>query len=84
MTCKDCFHNVTCVYRNNLHHAESHCEDFINKENVVEVKHGRWVERSDKGIIGVLRCPYECNICGRVETFKEPYCNCGAKMKGEE
>lgn len=24
---------------------------------------------------------YKCNICGRTEKNKEPYCNCGARMK---
>lgn len=27
---------------------------------------------------------YRCSICGRKEHIKEPYCNCGAKMKGCE
>jgi len=27
---------------------------------------------------------YRCSICGRNEHVKEPYCNCGAKMKGGE
>lgn len=46
-------------------------------------RHGHWIERSDKGIVGDLRCPYRCSICGRVESLKEPYCNCGARMDGD-
>ena len=49
--------------------------------DVAPVVHGEWIERSDKGILN-MRCPYMCNICGRVEELKEPYCNCGAKMDG--
>ena len=47
--------------------------------DVEPVRHGRWIERSDKDIISVTH-PYVCNLCGRVEMMKEPYCNCGAKM----
>ena len=43
------------------------------------VRHGRWIERSDKDIISMTH-PYVCNLCGGVEMMKEPYCNCGAKM----
>lgn len=49
--------------------------------DVEPVRHGVWIERSDKGILN-MRCPYMCNICGRVEAVKEPYCNCGARMDG--
>lgn len=24
---------------------------------------------------------WTCSICGRIEQYKQPYCNCGAKMK---
>lgn len=47
--------------------------------DVEPVRHGRWIERSDKDIISMTH-PYICNLCGRVEMMKEPYCNCGAKM----
>ncbi len=23
---------------------------------------------------------YACSVCGRLEKYQEPYCNCGAKM----
>lgn len=26
---------------------------------------------------------YACSLCGRTERRKQPYCNCGAKMKGD-
>ena len=53
----------------------------IPAADVEPVRHGVWIERSDKGILN-MRCPYMCNICGRVEAVKEPYCNCGARMDG--
>ena len=56
--------------------------------DVVEVKHGEWVDDIQKittcagvsynGIVG-----YKCSLCGRREGSTEPYCNCGAKMDGE-
>ncbi len=27
---------------------------------------------------------WTCSKCGRLEKYKEPYCNCGAKMVGGE
>lgn len=51
----------------------------IPKADVTSVVHGRWITRSDKGIISMTH-PYMCSRCGRVEMDKEPYCNCGAKM----
>lgn len=56
--------------------------DSIDAQPTIEaepVRHGRWIERSDKDIISMTH-PYVCNLCGRVEMMKEPYCNCGAKM----
>lgn len=59
--------------------------DLVEKQpaaDVVPVVHGRWIDRSDKGVISLTH-PYVCNRCGRVEMLKEPYCNCGARMDGE-
>lgn len=47
--------------------------------DVAPVVHGKWITRSDKGIISMTH-PYMCSRCWRVEMNKEPYCNCGAKM----
>lgn len=55
--------------------------DALPTADVEEVKHGNWLDRSDKGIISMTH-PYVCSRCGRVEAIKEPYCNCGAKMYG--
>lgn len=50
--------------------------------DVAPVVHARWITRSDKGIISMTH-PYMCSRCWRVEMNKEPYCNCGAKMDGD-
>lgn len=49
--------------------------------DVAPVVHGKWITRSDKGVISMTH-PYMCSRCWRVEMNKEPYCNCGAKMDG--
>lgn len=58
----------------------------INRQpaaDVAPVVHARWITRSDKGVISMTH-PYMCSRCWRVEMNKEPYCNCGAKMDGDE
>ena len=57
--------------------------------DVVEVKHGEWIDKFEKvttlggnGIEREFLCGYKCSLCGRTEIKKEPYCNCGAKMDG--
>ena len=53
----------------------------IPTADVAPVVHGKWITRSDKGIISMTH-PYMCSRCWRAEMNKEPYCNCGAKMDG--
>lgn len=63
---------LTCI-------AEGKTVNPVKSLEAEPVRHGRWIERSDKDIISMTH-PYVCNLCGRVEMMKEPYCNCGAKM----
>lgn len=35
-----------------------------------------------EGDIGIISY-YKCSVCGRREATKEPFCNCGAKMRTE-
>lgn len=59
--------------------------------DVAEVKHGRWVPdiRARKSADGYYlwnsypEAVFVCSECGRVESYKEPYCHCGAKMDAE-
>lgn len=44
------------------------------------VVHGRWIKNT--GLSGWPR--YTCNLCGRSEPNREPYCHCGAKMDLED
>ena len=53
----------------------------IPAADVAPMVHGKWITRSDKGVISMTH-PYMCSRCWRVEINKEPYCNCGARMDG--
>ena len=86
-SCYDCVHiNVCKAYE--PEDADCICNQFKNKADVVEVKHGEWLDNivegttvagiDFKGVVG-----YKCSLCGREERKKEPYCNCGAKMGGQ-
>ena len=54
---------------------------------VVEVKHGKWLEHEEMFYDAEFESTYpekcyKCSECGRVESWEEPYCHCGAKMDG--
>ena len=46
-----------------------------------EVVHRRWISFLDGDHIMPERY-YRCSRCGRVESRRQPYCHCGAKMDG--
>lgn len=58
-------------------------EDFysIPAADVAPVVHARWVSFLDGDHIMPERY-YRCSRCGRVESRRQPYCHCGAKMDG--
>ena len=49
--------------------------------DVAEVVHRRWISFLDGDHIMPERY-YRCSRCGRVESRRQPYCHCGAKMDG--
>lgn len=51
--------------------------------DVAPVVHGQWISFLDGDHIMPERY-YRCSRCGRVESRRQPYCNCGAKMNGGE
>ena len=61
--------------------------DWQPTADVVEVKHGEWKPYNeyydDEYSECNVRRVWACSICGRLEEYKESYCNCGAKMDGE-
>ena len=52
-----------------------------NLKDWVPVVHGRWISFLDGDHIMPERY-YRCSRCGRVESRRQPYCHCGAKMDG--
>lgn len=54
----------------------------IPAADVVEVRHGRWIEQSpDFDLCGVAY--YQCSECGKEQQTPSNYCQfCGAKMDG--
>lgn len=53
----------------------------IPAADVAPVVHGRWISCLDGDHIMPERY-YRCSRCGRVESRRQPYCHCGAKMDG--
>lgn len=68
------------------------CADHLISHGVTVRERGRWIphyETFDADMaVGILGGNYQtgwqCSVCGRYEPSKEPYCNCGADMRGEE
>ena len=60
--------------------------EYAPAADVVPVVHGRW----EPVMEGVWNLPtpicvgWSCSLCGRYEQYKEPYCNCGARMEDGE
>lgn len=50
--------------------------------DVAPVVHGGWISFLGGDHIMPERY-YRCSRCGRVESRRQPYCHCGAKMDGE-
>lgn len=55
----------------------------IPAADAVPVVHARWFSFLDGDHIMPERY-YRCSRCGRVESRRQPYCHCGAKMDGGE
>ncbi len=105
-TCKECYHTEVCTKHNRMVQIDEHtwdeyeqldnvekfCEHYTPTADVEEVRHGEWLDYSDKYDRGMdLRCSVcdkrASNFVGGTEDWWdscEPnYCpNCGAKMDG--
>ena len=49
------------------------------------VRHGKWIPVIDEPTAlrhHAMLVGYKCSLCGKCEEKEEPYCHCGAKMKG--
>ena len=91
MTCKDCVHFDVCFYygekaiRDNTPNAEIGCDNFKNKADYAEVKHGKWsYEYSSNALCGTdATYDWVCSVCKEMSVDDTAFCpNCGAKMDG--
>ena len=77
--------------------VEQCCKFFKDELDYIKPKHGCWIpndmERTENDYYNGIRTltisrltplNYRCSECGRIEEYKEPYCNCGAQMDLEE
>ena len=84
--CEKCLHYAACLI--NSEYEPSPCRAYRDKADVVEVKHGEWIDKPT-GAYG--RMQSWCSACGKhsgiggIESNRhKPYCpNCGAEMDGE-
>lgn len=59
---------------------DSVCDDYTVIE-AAPVKHGRWKHHQYGNTAGY----YECDNCGKINSYKSDYCpKCGTRMDGEE
>lgn len=89
MACKNCIHYEVCMYVNAqaVEYARAeNCKLFRDNAGYRKQSEGEWIPIIDEPT-PLRECAiisgYECSECGRYEKEKQPYCNCGAKMKGE-
>ena len=85
--CNDCLHVDVCTFRD-ASEDEKICRQFINKADVVEVRHAQFKWGYQNGQYGIW-----CTNCGTGWRDSEnaewiarehDYCpNCGAKMDGK-
>ena len=54
-------------------------EQLVKERDAAPVQHGHWKEIQVCRVYNedtVYTTGYKCNQCGRIESKKEPYCNC--------
>lgn len=60
---------------------------LLYKEGWRKQNEEEWIEETEYYSDDYSECNtrkvFACSRCGRTKTRKQPYCNCGAKMKGE-
>ena len=98
-TCKDCLHIGVCYMHEVINDVEQKvkevgCDDFKPAADVVEVRHGAWLQTEEPMGWRDVDC-IECSACREswimdedleLDDYKSGwlYCpNCGAKMDGK-
>ena len=61
------------------------CVENAETADVAPVVHAKWepVTEGAWNLQTPICIGWSCPLCGRYEQYKEPYCNCGARMDGE-
>lgn len=79
--------NELKIMRNLYSHIRRHDREWEATELAIsalsqpERPKGRWIWKRNKVGNG---CHCVCSVCGRAENKQEPFCNCGADMRGGE
>ena len=81
----DCFERCIAEYPYHSVTTIKRCFENLPAEDVVPVRHGRWVKRKEHFYLGDCGCKewtnYFCSICDVPNGYPANYCqSCGAKM----
>lgn len=78
LKCEHCIHKKVCIDGANYRNAEK-CRNFIDENDVVVVKHGRW----NTGYFHDRVCSCCLRPDNDLNNYVHSYCpHCGAKMDG--
>lgn len=86
VSCDYCTHYAICIFHINGDEYKK-CVHFKNKADVVDVRHGEWIQLDECANEGVY-----CSVCHKKvykieyanQALNSAYCpNCGAKMDGK-
>ena len=79
--CSTSVDGIHWEYRPNRNDILEKINELIDAVNMLEPKHGRWKHHQYGNTAGY----YECDNCGKINSYKSNYCpKCGADMRGEE
>ena len=91
MTCKECISYRVCK-QFNLHipedfeGIENHCEEFKDKDNFVELKNMKWIQRyrisqAAPPMGGKRKDGWNCSVCGKHSHSRKEICDgCNTTM----
>lgn len=96
--CKKCFHFQVCanilkrqlfIREKILAEENPKCIDYVPTADVVEVRHGEWIEHPHFDFSGAYSgAHFECSACHYDELYDIGDCNycpvCGVKMDGKD
>ena len=92
VTCGDCIHADLCAInplntKFSRDHIPEKCMKFTNKNDYVELKHGKWVAITEwsQNLGCLVPIDFECSECGCLGFDHYNYCpSCGARMDGDK